>query len=90
MYFNAESLLDHYELPIAVVEKEIPDRVIQFETVAGELSWYIESNFIEVPREGTDTRFIPVKTQEDLENKRELIKKVVKNRLSCCILYTFI
>ena len=82
MYFTVEALAKNvYNVPIAVVEKCIPQKVIQFETIAGELSVFLDSNFILVPREGLETRFIPVKSKEDLDNNREFIKKVVNERI---------
>ncbi|HPG30197.1 MAG TPA: UTP--glucose-1-phosphate uridylyltransferase [bacterium] len=54
------------ELPFYVVEKKAGDStVIQFERLAGDITMFEDSNYIEIDR---NIRFLPVKTKEDLES----------------------
>ncbi|MBP7652258.1 UTP--glucose-1-phosphate uridylyltransferase [Candidatus Dependentiae bacterium] len=60
-------------LPFYVVEKKIEkENVIQFERIAGDLTMFFDSNYIEINRKD---RFIPVKTKEDMENIPECVKQ---------------
>jgi len=71
---NAESLKKDFILPWYVVEKKVNGtEVIQFEHLAGDLSIFLETNYIKVPR---NERFFPVKRPEDLEKERESLKKI--------------
>ena len=69
--FDAQALDAEFDLPWYLVEKKVDGRpVIQFEHLAGDLSIFLESAFLEVDR---DDRFIPVKSQADLLHAQSLI-----------------
>ena len=58
------------------VSKEVEDRpVIQFERLLGEVSSFVPSSFIRVPRDGSSSRFIPVKTPSDLHKNRTAVMR---------------
>ncbi|MFH1541021.1 MAG: UTP--glucose-1-phosphate uridylyltransferase [Elusimicrobiota bacterium] len=66
--FKADSLNKKFNLPFYYVEKEIKGKkVIQFEQLAGDLSLYLETEYIITNRE---ERFFPIKTPQDLEKNR--------------------
>ena len=70
--------LDVFESPPALtwlaVTKEVNGtQVVQFERLLGEVSAFVESQFVCVPRFGKDSRFIPVKRPEDLQQQRAAI-----------------
>lgn len=71
--FNAEALQRDVELPWYLVEKKVEDQtVIQFEHLAGDLSVFLDTGFLQVDR---DERFIPVKSQGDVPAAQELIRR---------------
>lgn len=70
---NAKSLLGEINLPWYVIEKKVKGNpVIQFETLAGDLSIALLTGFIVVDRV---QRFIPIKTPGDLVMQRDWLKK---------------
>ena len=53
------------------VHKKVDDRpAVQFERLVGELTSGLDSRFIEVPRSGPGSRFLPVKDADELEARR--------------------
>ena len=56
------------------VEKTVDGRpAIQFERLIGELASARASRFLLVPRDGADSRFLPAKNWQELEQQRHLI-----------------
>jgi UTP--glucose-1-phosphate uridylyltransferase len=56
------------------VEKTVDGRpAIQFERLVGELTSWLDSRFLLVPREGAESRFLPAKSWDELERSREQI-----------------
>ena len=79
--FNADTLDDDFDLTWFVVDKNVDgDTVIQFERLAGELSAFLKTAFVEVPASGDQSRFQPVKRREDLDDNRERLERLVKQR----------
>ena len=79
---NADALAS-YEHPwtYCVVEKKVGGRtVIQRERLLGELTFHLPTRFVQVPREGVDSRFLPVKDPDELERRRESIGAVARAR----------
>ena len=81
-YFNTNTflcdaaVLEHLEPAWSWfrVEKTVDDRpAIQFERLVGELTSWLDSRFLLVPREGAASRFLPAKSWDDLELSRPLI-----------------
>lgn len=79
--FDAEALDDEFDLNWYVVEKQVDGKkVIQFERLAGELSAFLETRFLKVPNEGDRSRFLPIKRPSDLEDNRDFLERVVRDR----------
>ncbi|HET6850584.1 MAG TPA: UTP--glucose-1-phosphate uridylyltransferase [Gaiellales bacterium] len=56
------------------VEKTVDGRpAIQFERLVGELTSFMDSRFVRVPRDGDASRFLPAKSWEELERSRAQI-----------------
>jgi UTP--glucose-1-phosphate uridylyltransferase len=64
-----------------VVEKKVDDRVaIQFERLLQELTSVLTTRYVEVPREGTAARFLPVKDPAELDQRREALDALLRAR----------
>jgi len=62
------------ELTWFMVRKQVGDRVaVQFERLVGELTAFVPTAFIQVPRDGLMGRFVPVKTPADLASGRSAL-----------------
>jgi UTP--glucose-1-phosphate uridylyltransferase len=76
-WFSAASLDREFELGRYYVEKQVDgQRAVQIEHLIGELTRFLSTNWLRVPRSGKDTRFLPVKTPEDLESVRAGIRRM--------------
>ena len=63
------------------VEKKIGEhKAIQFERLLGEITAGLPSRFLRVPREGTASRFLPVKDVAELERRRPEIEAIARAR----------
>ena len=70
------ALEHHVDLTWLVAQKQVNGRVaIQFERLYHELSSYVPTTFLVVPREGDATRFLPVKEPDDLLEARRLVRR---------------
>ncbi len=80
--FNADALDQDFDLTWFVVEKTVQERpAIQFERLAGQLSAFLSSQFVQVPRTGVKSRFLPIKRREDLEENREFLRRAVGEKI---------
>lgn len=67
LWFTAAAIDREFQLGRYYVEKSVEGRpAVQVEHLIGELTAHLPSNFLRVPRDGVRTRFLPVKTPEDL------------------------
>lgn len=74
--FSAEALDQDFDLTWFVVEKTVKgQRALQFERLAGQLTAFLKSQFIQVPRQGMDSRFLPIKRREDLDENRDFLRE---------------
>jgi UTP--glucose-1-phosphate uridylyltransferase len=65
--FTAQALDRDFDLGWYYVEKEVEGkRAVQVEHLIGELTAHLSTNFLQVRRNGRNTRFLPVKVPEDL------------------------
>jgi UTP--glucose-1-phosphate uridylyltransferase len=65
-----------------VARKSVDDRkAIQFERLVGELTWWHPSRYVHVSREGAESRFVPVKDEDDLADAQEQIAAIGRERL---------
>ncbi len=64
-----------------VVEKKVGERAtVQLERLLGELTSFLDARFLLVPREGADSRFLPVKDVDELGAQRRHIEQVLTAR----------
>ena len=81
MYFNAEAIDLDFPLDWFCVRKKVDGQeVVQFERLAGQLSAFLPTQFIQVDREGNDARFQPIKTPNDLPTQVPTIQQALKTR----------
>ena len=79
--FDAEAIDRDFDLTFFRVEKKVGDaKVIQFERLVGQLTAFLPSHFLEVPRDGADGRFQPVKDPEEMEARRANIEAILRAR----------
>lgn len=72
--FTAPALDREFELGWYHVEKTVEGRrAVQVEHLIGELTAHLPTNFLTVRRSGRQSRFLPVKTPEDLQAARDEI-----------------
>lgn len=65
-----------------VARKTVNQReAIQFERLIGEMTWWHKSRYVIVPRDGVESRFLPVKDVVDLEHRRAQFEEVLRKRL---------
>jgi UTP--glucose-1-phosphate uridylyltransferase len=75
--FDAAALDRDFELGWYFVEKTVEERkAVQVEHLVGELTAHLSTNFLQVRRSGRGTRFLPVKTPDDLSAAREEIAEM--------------
>jgi len=66
--FDAPLLASHPELDWFAVKKQVEGRdAIQFERLVGQLTEHADVTWLHVPREGSASRFLPIKLPADLE-----------------------
>ena len=77
LWFDAAAIDRDFVLGRYYVEKTVEGRpAVQFEHLIGELTAHLPTSFLQVPRHGPDTRFLPVKTPEDLAAIRGEIEAI--------------
>lgn len=71
LWFSTSALRAPATLTWLMVRKRAGGRpTVQFERLVGELSAFVDTRFVRVPRVGAATRFVPVKTPADLAANR--------------------
>ena len=60
----------------AVVKKAHGRDVVQFERLVGQVTAFVDAQFLVVPREGTRSRFLPVKRPDDLDEVRPVVEEM--------------
>jgi UTP--glucose-1-phosphate uridylyltransferase len=79
---EVEALEHRYPLTWLYVEKEVDGQeAVQLERLVNELSAFLPTTFLHVPRHGPRSRFVPVKTPEDLERARPLLRELLATSL---------
>jgi len=80
--FDAKALLDlDMDWTFFTVTKQVGGKpAVQFERLVGEVTSALETRFLRVPREGTASRFLPVKDQAELESRRPEIEAICRAR----------
>jgi UTP--glucose-1-phosphate uridylyltransferase len=63
------------------VEKKVDGKTaIQFERLVQELTGFLDAQYVRVPREGSASRFLPVKDYDELGKRRSEIEAVARER----------
>ena len=67
-----------FDLPWLHVRKQVAGRpAVQLERLYHQVSWEVETTFLEVPRSGLDGRFFPIKEPEDLERSQPGLRELL-------------
>ncbi len=80
--FDARALLD-FDAPLTyfrVTKDAGGERVVQFERLLGEVTSYLDTAFVRVPRSGAASRFLPVKDPDELVSRRADIASIAADR----------
>jgi UTP--glucose-1-phosphate uridylyltransferase len=81
--FDLDALEADVPLTWFYVEKGVAGRtVVQLERLVNELSSFMPTTYLEVPREGPRGRFFPVKQPEDLEAVRPRLREMLETGLT--------
>jgi UTP--glucose-1-phosphate uridylyltransferase len=73
---SADAVAQAYPLTWFRADKQVGDQpVVQFERLLGELTSFVDSHFLMVPRDGPQSRFLPVKTPDDVQRVAPDIKR---------------
>jgi len=79
---DVDVLERRYPLTWLYVEKDVEGRkAVQLERLVNELSAFLPTTYLLVPREGPRSRFVPVKTPEDLEQARPQLRELLATSL---------
>jgi UTP--glucose-1-phosphate uridylyltransferase len=82
LVIDLDALERRYPLTWLYVEKDVDGRpAVQLERLVNELSAFLPTTYLLVPREGLRSRFVPVKTPEDLERARPLLRDLLATAL---------
>jgi UTP--glucose-1-phosphate uridylyltransferase len=79
---EVDALAQDFPLTWLYVEKDVDGRTaVQLERLVNELSAFLPTTYLLVPRQGPRSRFMPVKTPEDLEAARPLLRELLATSL---------
>jgi UTP--glucose-1-phosphate uridylyltransferase len=79
---EVDALAERHPLTWFYVEKDVDGRkAVQLERLVNELSAFVPTTYLLVPRHGPRSRFVPVKTPEDLERARPLLRELLATPL---------
>lgn len=79
---DTAAIRDDYPLTWFRADKTAHGRaVVQFERLMGEVTAFVDATYLEVPREGPNGRFLPVKTPEDLDLVRDTLRQRLAHAL---------
>jgi UTP--glucose-1-phosphate uridylyltransferase len=82
LWIDVAALEEPAEYTWSVARKSVDGReAIQLERLVGELTWWHSSRYVHVPRDGPESRFVPVKDREDLAAAQEQIAAICRERL---------
>jgi len=78
---DAAAIDQPFELTWFAVTKTIDEReAVQFERLMGQLTAFLPSYFLRVGRDGLDGRFQPAKDPEELAQRRDQIRAILRAR----------
>jgi UTP--glucose-1-phosphate uridylyltransferase len=81
-HFDARALHDlKMEWRFYTVNKKVGGKdVVQFERIVNEITAELPTQYLHVPRSGAESRFLPVKDNAELEQRRPEIEAVARAR----------
>jgi len=80
---DVEALEQAYELTWLYVEKEVGGRkAVQLERLYHEITAFVPTTYLVVPRSGPRGRFFPIKTPDDLDESRERLRAMLSTSLA--------
>ena len=82
LVIELDALERRYPLTWLYVEKDVDGRTaVQLERLVNEVSAFLPTTYLLVPRDGPRSRFVPVKTPEDLERAQPLLRELLATPL---------
>lgn len=76
--FDIDPIFEPPELDWFSVAKKVGgETAIQFERLVGQLTEHLETGWLRVPRTGSASRFVPIKTPRDLDSGREILGAIL-------------
>ena len=79
---EVDALAENHPLTWFYVEKDVEGRkAVQLERLVNELSAFLPTTYLLVPRHGPRSRFVPVKTPEDLARSRPILRELLATPL---------
>jgi len=77
MTFDAAAIDREFELGRYFVEKTVDGRkAVQIEHLIGEMTAHLTTNWLQIQRDGADSRFLPIKKPEELQTLRPAIDEL--------------
>jgi UTP--glucose-1-phosphate uridylyltransferase len=78
-WIHLETLDRTYDLTWLYVEKDVDGRTaVQLERLYHEITMFVPTTFLVVPRHGPRGRFFPIKTPADLERSRDALREMLE------------
>ena len=76
LVLNADTVRSSYPLEWFRADTALDDQpVVQFERLMGQITSFVPTTFLQVPREGAEGRFMPIKTPHDLDTLAPLLRE---------------
>lgn len=77
--FDAAAIDRDFDLTYFRTQKHVGDATaVQFERLVGQLTAFLPTQFLEVPRDGVDGRFQPVKDPEEMAARLPAIERILR------------
>ena len=78
--FDLDVFDETYDLTWLYVEKEVFGRpAVQLERLVNEIAAFVPTTYLEVPRTGPESRFVPIKRPSDLEAARPQLAEMLQS-----------
>lgn len=78
LWVDLDALEGDHPWTWCAARKTVDDRdAIQFERLIGELTWWHETRYLHVTREGAASRFLPIKEFDDLARHRDALAAMI-------------
>jgi len=78
LWIDLEALEGAHSFTWCVVKKQVDGReALHFERLIGELTWWNQTSYLHVEREGARSRFLPIKDREDLARQRDQLYAMI-------------